>query len=100
VFQGTAGLVEEAVNGPIRQVSAALVEVMERYISQGEMLSEIQALHSRYIFLKYNQSYQTLIKKKVKNPKASYNSSSNLTVTCKMCDGCIVLSSFSMFCSK
>lgn len=50
VFQGTAGLVEEAVNGRLRQVSAALVEVLERYISQGEMLSEIQALHSRYIF--------------------------------------------------
>ncbi|XP_067284946.1 ZW10 interactor isoform X1 [Pseudorasbora parva] len=48
VFQGTAGLVEEVVNGPLRQVSAALVEVMERYISQGEMLSEIQALHSRF----------------------------------------------------
>uniref|UniRef100_A0A8C1YIB9 Si:dkey-225f5.4 n=2 Tax=Cyprinus carpio TaxID=7962 RepID=A0A8C1YIB9_CYPCA len=48
VFQGTAGLVEEAVNGRLRQVSAALVEVLERYISQGEMLSEIQALHSRF----------------------------------------------------
>ncbi|XP_051569895.1 ZW10 interactor isoform X1 [Myxocyprinus asiaticus] len=48
VFQGTAGLVEEAVDGPLRQVSAALVEVMERYISQGEMLSEIQTLHSRF----------------------------------------------------
>ncbi|XP_016314966.1 uncharacterized protein LOC107667759 [Sinocyclocheilus anshuiensis] len=48
VFQGTAGLGEEAVNGRLRQVSAALVEVMERYISQGEMLSEIQALHSRF----------------------------------------------------
>ncbi|XP_059413735.1 ZW10 interactor-like [Carassius carassius] len=48
VFQGTAGLVEEAVDGRLRHVSAALVEVMERYISQGEMLSEIQALHSRF----------------------------------------------------
>lgn len=57
MFQGTAGLVEEAVNGPLRQVSAALVEVMERYISQGEMLSEIQALHSRYIFLMYNHTF-------------------------------------------
>lgn len=57
MFQGTAGLVEEVVNGPLRQVSAALVEVMERYISQGEMLSEIQALHSRYIFLKYNHTF-------------------------------------------
>ncbi|XP_043091065.1 ZW10 interactor [Puntigrus tetrazona] len=48
VFQGTAGLVEEAVKGRLRQVSAALVEVLERYMSQGEMLSEIQALHSRF----------------------------------------------------
>ncbi|KAA0705949.1 hypothetical protein E1301_Tti004712 [Triplophysa tibetana] len=48
VFQGTAGLVEEATEGQLRQVSTALVEVLERYISQGEMLSEIQALHSRF----------------------------------------------------
>ncbi|XP_055050522.2 uncharacterized protein [Misgurnus anguillicaudatus] len=48
VLQGTAGLVEEATEGQLRQVSVALVEVMERYISQGEMLSEIQALHSRF----------------------------------------------------
>lgn len=48
VLQGTAGLVEEATEGQLRQVSVALEEVMERYISQGEMLSEIQALHSRF----------------------------------------------------
>ncbi|XP_066498854.1 ZW10 interactor-like isoform X2 [Hoplias malabaricus] len=48
VFQGTAGLLEESVEGPVRQLSAALLEVMERYISQGEMLAEIQALHSRF----------------------------------------------------
>ncbi|KAI7803843.1 uncharacterized protein si:dkey-225f5.4 [Triplophysa rosa] len=47
VFQGTAGLVEQATEGQLRKVSTALVEVIERYISQGEMLSEIQALHSR-----------------------------------------------------
>nr|XP_017210243.1 ZW10 interactor isoform X1 [Danio rerio] len=48
VLQGTAGLVEEAMNGPLRQVSVALEEVMEKYISQGEMLSEIQSLRARY----------------------------------------------------
>lgn len=48
VFQGTAGLLEESVEGPIRELSAALLEVMECYISQGKMLAEIQALHSRY----------------------------------------------------
>ncbi|XP_072549113.1 uncharacterized protein [Salminus brasiliensis] len=48
VFQGTAGLSEESVEGPMRQLSAALLEVMQRYISQGEMLAEIQALHSRF----------------------------------------------------
>ncbi|KAL7860514.1 hypothetical protein AOLI_G00168630 [Acnodon oligacanthus] len=48
VFQGTAGLLEESVEGPVRQLSAALLEVMQHYISQGEMLAEIQALHSRF----------------------------------------------------
>ncbi|XP_062840842.1 ZW10 interactor [Trichomycterus rosablanca] len=48
VFQGTAGLLEESVEGPLRELSAALLEVMQRYISQGEMLAEIQALHSRF----------------------------------------------------
>lgn len=48
VFQGTAGLLEESVEGLARELSAALVEVMECYISQGKMLAEIQALHSRY----------------------------------------------------
>ncbi|KAI4894653.1 hypothetical protein NFI96_013509 [Prochilodus magdalenae] len=48
VFQGTAGLLEESVEGPVRQLSAALLEIMQRYISQGEMLAEIQALHSRF----------------------------------------------------
>ncbi|KAB5553872.1 hypothetical protein PHYPO_G00043690 [Pangasianodon hypophthalmus] len=48
VFQGTAGLLEESVEGPVRELSAALLEVMECYISQGKMLAEIQALHSRF----------------------------------------------------
>ncbi|KAF7698020.1 ZW10 interactor isoform X1 [Silurus meridionalis] len=48
VFQGTAGLLEESVEGHVRELSAALLEVMECYISQGKMLAEIQALHSRF----------------------------------------------------
>ncbi|KAF4092810.1 hypothetical protein AMELA_G00025400 [Ameiurus melas] len=48
VYQGTAGLLEETVEGPVRELSAALLEVMECYISQGKMLAEIQALHSRF----------------------------------------------------
>ncbi|KAG7334925.1 hypothetical protein KOW79_001521 [Hemibagrus wyckioides] len=48
VFQGTAGLLEESAEGHVRELSAALLEVMECYISQGKMLAEIQALHSRF----------------------------------------------------
>ncbi|XP_060749233.1 uncharacterized protein si:dkey-225f5.4 isoform X1 [Tachysurus vachellii] len=48
VFQGTAGLIEESVGGTVRELSAALLDVMECYISQGKMLAEIQALHSRF----------------------------------------------------
>lgn len=47
VFQGTAGLLEETVKGPIEQLSAALLEIMQHYVSQGAMLAEVQALHSR-----------------------------------------------------
>ncbi|TSK77133.1 Insulin-like growth factor 2 mRNA-binding protein 1 [Bagarius yarrelli] len=48
VFQGTAGLIEESVEGHVRELSAALLEVMECYVSQGKMLAEIQTLHSRF----------------------------------------------------
>ncbi|XP_076123220.1 uncharacterized protein LOC143103291 isoform X1 [Alosa pseudoharengus] len=48
VFQGTAGLLEETVKGPVEQLSAALLEVMHHYVSQGAMLTEVQALHSRF----------------------------------------------------
>ncbi|KAM9457629.1 uncharacterized protein Hap1MRO34_018797 [Clarias gariepinus] len=48
VFQGTAGLLEQSVEGHVKEMSAALVEVMKCYISQGKMLAEIQALHSRF----------------------------------------------------
>lgn len=36
------------MEGTVRELSAAPLEVMECYISQGKMLAEIQALHSRY----------------------------------------------------
>ncbi|XP_012697297.1 uncharacterized protein si:dkey-225f5.4 [Clupea harengus] len=48
VSQGTAGLLEETVKGPVEQLNAAMLEVMQHYVSQGAMLSEIQALHSRF----------------------------------------------------
>ncbi|CAB1341599.1 unnamed protein product [Coregonus sp. 'balchen'] len=48
VYQGTAGLLEESIKGRLSHLSAALLEVMQCYISQGEMLTEIQALHSRF----------------------------------------------------
>ncbi|TRY64438.1 hypothetical protein DNTS_017130 [Danionella cerebrum] len=48
VFQGTAGLIEEVMNGPLRELSTTLVQLIEKYLSQGEMLSEIQALHYRF----------------------------------------------------
>ncbi|XP_026853813.2 ZW10 interactor isoform X1 [Electrophorus electricus] len=48
VFQGTAGVLEESVEGPVRELNAALLEVTQRYISQGDMLAEIQTLHSRF----------------------------------------------------
>ncbi|XP_048846521.1 uncharacterized protein si:dkey-225f5.4 [Brienomyrus brachyistius] len=48
VFQGTVGVIPESLHGPISQVSATLLEVMQRYLSQGEMLAEIQKLHTRF----------------------------------------------------
>lgn len=43
----TAGLVEEGVSGRRSELSAALLEVMQRYLSQFQLLSEIQGLRSR-----------------------------------------------------
>ncbi|XP_041736733.2 uncharacterized protein si:dkey-225f5.4 [Coregonus clupeaformis] len=48
VYQGTAGLLEESIKGHLSHLSAALLEVMQCYTSQREMLAEIQALHSRF----------------------------------------------------
>ncbi|XP_067088567.1 uncharacterized protein si:dkey-225f5.4 [Osmerus mordax] len=46
--QGTAGMPEECVRGRVSELSAALLDVLQRYSSQGEMLAEIQSLHSRF----------------------------------------------------
>ncbi|XP_010872965.1 uncharacterized protein si:dkey-225f5.4 isoform X2 [Esox lucius] len=48
VCLGTAGLLEESVRGRLTDLSTALLEVMQSYVSQGAMLTEIQALHSRF----------------------------------------------------
>lgn len=43
----TGGLVEDRVSGRRAELSAALLEVMQRYLSQFQLLSEIQGLRSR-----------------------------------------------------
>uniref|UniRef100_UPI003AAE5242 uncharacterized protein n=1 Tax=Centroberyx gerrardi TaxID=166262 RepID=UPI003AAE5242 len=48
VNPGAAGVVEECMQGPLSELSAALLEVTQRYSSQGGMLAEIQALHSSF----------------------------------------------------
>ncbi|XP_029914865.1 uncharacterized protein LOC115364432 [Myripristis murdjan] len=48
VNQETSGMLEECVRGRLSELSAALLEVMQRYSSQGDMLAEIQALHSSF----------------------------------------------------
>lgn len=45
----TAGLVEERVSGRRGELSAALLEVTQRYLSQFQLLSEIQGLRSRWV---------------------------------------------------
>jgi len=44
--QGKAGLAEDCMKGRLSELSAALLEVMQRYTSQGDMLAEIWTLHS------------------------------------------------------
>lgn len=44
---GAGGLVEDCVCGRRAELSAALGEVMQRYLSQFQLLVEIQALRSR-----------------------------------------------------
>ncbi|KAG7272704.1 hypothetical protein CRUP_029643, partial [Coryphaenoides rupestris] len=46
VNQGKAGLEEDCMKGRLSELSAALLEVMQRYTSQGDMLAEIWTLHS------------------------------------------------------
>lgn len=47
VFEGTAGVVEDGVSGRRSELSAALLEVMQDYVGQADLLREIQALRSR-----------------------------------------------------
>ncbi|XP_062263879.1 uncharacterized protein si:dkey-225f5.4 isoform X2 [Platichthys flesus] len=48
VDEGTAGLVEGSSSGKRAQLSAALLEVMQCYVGQAELLSEVQALRSSF----------------------------------------------------
>ncbi|GAA6217822.1 uncharacterized protein LOC108891030 isoform X1, partial [Lates japonicus] len=48
VNEGTAGLVEDCMSGRRSELSAALLEVMQCYLGQAELLSEIQALRSSF----------------------------------------------------
>ncbi|KAF3700617.1 hypothetical protein EXN66_Car016304 [Channa argus] len=48
VNEGTAGLVEDCMSGRRSELSAALLEVMQCYVGQAELLCEIQALRSSF----------------------------------------------------
>ncbi|XP_039980011.1 uncharacterized protein si:dkey-225f5.4 isoform X2 [Xiphias gladius] len=48
VNEGTAGLAEDCLSGRRSELSAALLEVMQCYLGQAELLSEIQALRSSF----------------------------------------------------
>lgn len=48
VNEGTAGLVEECMSGRRSELSAALLEVMQTYVGQAGLLTEVQALRSRW----------------------------------------------------
>ncbi|KAF1380229.1 hypothetical protein PFLUV_G00184670 [Perca fluviatilis] len=48
VTEGPAGLVEDGVSGRRSALSAALLEVMQCYVGQSELLSEIQRLRSSF----------------------------------------------------
>lgn len=45
--EDAASLAEDSMSGRSSQLSAALVEVTQRYLSQFQLLVEIQALRSR-----------------------------------------------------
>ncbi|KAJ8251683.1 hypothetical protein GJAV_G00223990 [Gymnothorax javanicus] len=46
--QDAAGSLDVASQGPLSQVSVSLQEITQQYLSQGEMLAEIQDIHSRF----------------------------------------------------
>ncbi|KAJ3600489.1 hypothetical protein NHX12_031470 [Muraenolepis orangiensis] len=48
VNQDKAGLEEDCMKGRLSELSTALLEVMQRYTSQGDMLAEIWTLHSSF----------------------------------------------------
>ncbi|CAL8306602.1 unnamed protein product [Merluccius merluccius] len=48
VNQGKACLEEHCMKGHLSELCAALLEVTQRYTTQGDMLAEIQTLHSRF----------------------------------------------------
>ncbi|XP_059898658.1 uncharacterized protein si:dkey-225f5.4 [Gadus macrocephalus] len=48
VNQGKAGLEENCMKGRLSELPAAMLEVRQRYSSQGDMLGEIQTLHSSF----------------------------------------------------
>lgn len=47
VNEDAVGLLEDGVSGRRCELSAALLDVMQRYLGQFELLSEIQGLRSR-----------------------------------------------------
>lgn len=47
VSGGAAGLVEDSVSGRWSELSAALLDVMQCYMGQFQLLSEIQGLRAR-----------------------------------------------------
>ncbi|XP_042247520.1 uncharacterized protein si:dkey-225f5.4 [Thunnus maccoyii] len=48
VFEGTAGVVDDCVSGRRSELSAALLDVMQGYVGQADLLCEIQALRSSF----------------------------------------------------
>ncbi|XP_075939539.1 uncharacterized protein LOC142941129 [Anarhichas minor] len=48
VMEGPAGLVEDGLSGRRSELSATLLEVMQRYLGQFQLLSEIQRLRSSF----------------------------------------------------
>lgn len=49
VNEATADLLEDCASGRRSELSAALLDVMQRYMGQFRLLSEIQGLRSRWV---------------------------------------------------